>query len=357
VIDPRVTAFAQLLVDRCVGARKGWHVLVATTTEARPLAAELSRLLAERGAWALQRISLGAPVPVDLDWIEAAPTELASELPPLERELLERIDASIFVLAPEAARSPSPAAIRAYNAQFLAYRARGRAGRIPSVRCDYPCPAFAERAGSTLAEYEEIFYAACLRDWDREAARMRPVLERLDAADAVHIVGLGTDLTLSLAGRRGEIDDGHLNVPGGEVFWCPVEDSLAGEIVFDVPLRSSAGELGGARLRFEQGVVVDAAAAVGDELLARTLATDAGARRVGEFGVGLNTGIPRPLRNVLFDEKLAGTIHLALGDGFPHLGGRNHSAVHADLIKDMKLPGSRIECDGEVVFADGRWLL
>jgi aminopeptidase len=355
--DPRVTTFAELLVDRSLGVKPGWQVLVATTTVARPLAQELSRLLAERGAWALPRISFGAPVPGDLDWVEAAPTELRAQLPPLERELLNRVDASIFVLAPEAGRVPSHAAMGALTAQLLSYRARGRAREIPSVRCDFPCEAFAERAGVSLAEFTEIFYHACLRDWDAEAERMRPVLERLDRASTVRITGWETDLTLSLDGRHGEIDDGHLNVPGGEVFWSPVEDSAEGEILFDLPLRTARGEIAGVRLRFERGLVVEASAETGQDLLARVLETDEGARRLGELGVGLNAGIRRPLRNVLFDEKLDGTIHLALGDGFTHLGGTNHSATHADLIKDMKLPGSTIECDGEVVFRDGRWLL
>jgi aminopeptidase len=355
--DPRVTAYAELLVDRSLGVQPGWQVLVATTTEARPLAQELSRLLAERGAWALPRISFGAPVPGDLDWAEAAPAELRTELPPLERELLERIDASIFVLAPEAERVPSHDAMRALTAQLLAYRARGRAREIPSVRCDFPCAAFAQRAGLSLGEYTHVFYDACLRDWDAEAERMRPVLERLDRASTVRITGRETDLTISLEERQGEIDDGHLNVPGGEVFWSPVEDSADGEILFDVPLHTARGEVAGVRLRFERGVVVEASAEAGDDVLQRVLETDEGARRLGELGVGLNDAIPQPLRNVLFDEKLDGTIHLALGDGFTHLGGRNRSAVHSDLIKDTKLPGSTIECDGEVVFADGRWLV
>jgi aminopeptidase len=355
--DPRLTAYAELLVDRSLAVEPGWQVLVATTTEARPLAQELSRLLAERGAWALPRISFGPPVPGDLDWIEGAAPELKSELPPLERELLGKIDASIFVLAPEVGVVPSHEAMRALTAQLLAYRARGRAREIPSVRCDFPCEEFARRAELPLAEYADIFYAACLRDWDAEAGRMLPVLERLDRASIVRITGRETDLTLSLEGRRGEIDDGHLNVPGGEVFWSPVEDSAEGEILFDVPLRTARGEIGGVRLRFERGVVVDASAEVGGDVLERTLDTDEGARRLGELGVGLNEAIPRPLRNVLFDEKLDGTIHLALGDGFTHLGGTNRSAVHADLIKDMKSSGSRIECDGKTVFTDGRWFV
>ncbi len=159
-----------LLVERCIDPQPGWQVLVATTTEARPVAQELSRLLAERGAYALTRIAFGAPFPADLDWIAAAPAELAATLPPLERHVLEEVDGTIFVLAPGARRDSvsTTTAHARFRAHVSAYRDRGRSGQIPSVRCDFPCPAYAERAGLTLAEFEDVFYEACLRDWDEE---------------------------------------------------------------------------------------------------------------------------------------------------------------------------------------------
>jgi aminopeptidase len=350
--DPRLAAYAQLLVDRCIDPQPGWQVLVQTTTVGRPLAQQLSGLLAQRGAYALTRLSFGAPWPVDLDWIEAAPPELAGSLPPLEQELVDRVDASMVVLAPEPGRQPATAADRkAMSAQVLAYRARGRRGEIPHVRCDLPCEAFAEAAGLNLSAYEDVFYGACLRDWDAEGERMRPVLECFDRAEEVRIVGEGTDLRLSLAGRSGAIDDGHLNVPGGEVFYSPVEDSLEGGIAFDVP---GAG-FEGIRLRFRAGEVVEASAKKGEERLQGALSTDEGARRAGEFGIGCNDGITRPMRNVLFDEKMAGTVHIALGDGFPQLGGQNRSALHWDLIKDLRR-GGELWADGELVQRDGAWL-
>ena len=353
--DPRVDAYAALLVDRCVDPGPGWQVLVATTVEAAPLARALSRRLAARGAWCLPRLALGAAFPADLDWIEAAPAELAARLPPLERALLDAVDASIFVLAPAADRSPaSPAAATALRAHASAYRDRGRRGEIPSVRCDFPCPAYAARAGMPLAAFEDLFYAACLRDWDAEAERMRPVLERFDRAEEVRIRAPGTDLRLSLAGRRGAIDDAHANVPGGEVYYSPVEDSAEGEARFGGPAVSVGGPVEGVRLRFRGGEVVDAAADVGEALLLDALSTDPGARRLGELGIGCNDAIDRPLRNVLFDEKMAGTVHVALGYGFPPLGGRNESAIHWDLVLDLRR-GGELTADGEVVQRDGRW--
>jgi aminopeptidase len=357
VNDGRIDRYASLLVERCIAPQPGWQVLVATTVEGLPLARVLSRLLAERGAWSLQRITSGAPFPVDLDWIEAAPADTAGAPAPLEQQVIDSVDASIFVLAPSVGRQPAtPGAAAALRAQASAYRERQRRGEIPSVRCDFPCPAYAERAGMALPEFEAVFYDACLRDWEGEARAMRPVVERFDAATDVRIRGDGTELSLSLAGRIGAIDDGMLNLPGGEVYYSPVEDSVEGEIAFDVPTVTVGGPVEGVRLRFESGTVVDATAAVGEGLLLAALDTDAGARRAGEFGIGCNAGLDRPLRNVLFDEKIAGTIHLALGYGFPPLGGSNVSAIHWDLVKDLR-GGGELLADGVVVQRDGRWLL
>jgi aminopeptidase len=331
VADPRVEAYADLLLDYSLGVQPGWQVLVATTTEARPLAEALSRGLARRGVYSLRRIDFGAPFPLDLDWLETAPPDLARTLAPLEQAVLDAVDAAAFVLAP--AGQPGMAGVAehartAFRTHVTAHRARGRKGEIPTVRCDFPCLSFAERAGLSLAEYEGVFYAACLRDWEAERRRMEPVRERLDAASELRIVGDGTDLRLSLEGRPSAIDDGHLNVPGGEVFACPVEDSVEGEIRFSF----ASGQVHGIRLVFRAGEVVEASADEGEDALRQALETDEGARRAGEIGVGCNDGITRHLNNVLFDEKMAGTIHLALGHGFEFLGGRNHSDLHWDLV-------------------------
>ena len=353
--DPRVEAYARLLVERSIDPRPGAQVLVSTTTNARPLAEELSRQLARRGAYALTRMSVGGAYPVDAAWIGAAPSELAAGPAPLEQEVVDRVDGLIHVLAPDDPPFDagfSAAQRRALRAQFMAYRMPGREGRAPEVRCDFPCPWFARQAGLSLAEYEDDFYAACLRDWDAEGARMRPILERFDAAETVRIVGPGTDLTLSLAGRPGAIDDGHVNVPGGEIYFSPVEDSVEGVVRFSFP----SGEVSGAWLRLERGEVVESGADSGAERLQAALGTDEGARRFGELGLGCNEGIDRHLRNVLFDEKMAGTIHLALGNGFPLLGGRNRSSLHWDLVTDMH-DGGELWCDGELVQQSGRWLL
>jgi aminopeptidase len=341
-----ISRYAELLVDYSIGVRPGWQVLVATTTEAEPLARELSRLIGQRGAYALQRISFGARWPVDADWLCAAP-ELG--VPPLEQQVYDAVDALILVTAPRLGGPVPPAATM--RRAVTALRARGRAGEIPHVRCDFPCAFFAQAAELTLEEYEHLFCAACLRDWEAEGRRMEPVRAALDAAGEVRIEGPGTDLRLSLEGRRSEIDDGHANVPGGEVFCCPVEESVEGEALLDSP----DGQVTGIRLRFRGGEVVEASAGKGEAQLLEALDTDAGARRLGELGFGCNEGIPRPTGNVLFDEKIAGTIHLALGAGFRSLGGRNASDLHWDLLRDMR-QGGRVTIDGRLAYDNGRWL-
>ena len=180
---------------------------------------------------------------------------------------------------------------------------------------------------------------------------MEPVRALLDEAREVRLVGEGTDLTLSLEGRTSLVDDGHANMPGGEVYLSPVEDSAEGTVAFDVP----TGHATGVRLRFRGGEVVEATAETGQDELDEALATDDGARWLGELGVGCNEGITDGLANVLFAEKMAGTVHLALGAGFPKVGGQNRSALHWDLVKDLRR-GGELWVDGVLRQKDGLWL-
>ena len=172
----------------------------------------------------------------------------------------------------------------------------------------------------------------------------------------MRIVADGTDLRFSLAGRVGRVSAIGSNMPGGEVFYSPVEDSVEGEICFsEFPGCYLGHEVYGIRLRFEGGRVVDASADRDEEFLLKILDTDVGARSLGEFGVGCNPGIQRHMKNTLFDEKIEGTIHVALGQSYPDTGGTNESAIHWDIVKDLRT-GGRIELDGRVAQENGFWL-
>ena len=207
----------------------------------------------------------------------------------------------------------------------------------------------------STAAFADFLYAACLRDWDEEGRRMKRIADRFDAADEVRIVGVDTDLSFSLAGRHGEIDAGTSNMPAGEVFYSPVEDSANGVVTFgEYPGWYGGHQVQGIRFRFEDGVIVDASSRSDEDFLLATLDTDEGARRLGEFGIGCNEGIDRAYGNALFDEKIHGTVHLAIGSGFPLLGGTNESAVHWDIVKELS-NGGELWCDGELVQRNGEW--
>jgi aminopeptidase len=236
------------------------------------------------------------------------------------------------------------------------YYNRSMSDEIPWVSCQFPTNGVAQDAGMTLAELEDFMYGAILRDWDAERAEMERVAERLDRASEIRIVADGTDIRLGLEGREAMVDDGLVNMPGGEIFYAPVEDATEGVIHYsEFPATTDGFEVTGVRLRFEGGRVVDASADVNEEFLIESLDTDEGARRVGEFGIGCNQGIQRFMKNVLFDEKMAGTVHLAIGQSYAKAGGKNTSDIHWDMVKDLR-SGGRLLADGEPVQENGSWL-
>lgn len=356
--DSRDRQLAELLVDTCVGVRPGWQVVVVGTPHGRPLLEEVVTKIAERDAYALLRVTFDANI-ASRTWVRAAPLERIAIPAPIEQHAIENCDALIAIDAPENTRDASSVEVERTAALQGAYRPaleRVFAGEVPWVGCQYPTPALAQEAGMSTGEFADFLYGACLLDWDAERNRMQRYADRFDAADEVRIVGHGTDLRLSLGGRTMKVDAGGANVPGGEFFGCPVEDSAEGVVSFsEFPAVYAGREMNGIRLRFEGGKVVDASAETNEAFLVETLDSDEGARRLGELGIGCNPGITRYMRNTLFDEKIDGTVHLALGNGFPDLGGANESRIHWDIVKDLRMPGTRIELDGVAVQQDGAW--
>jgi aminopeptidase len=360
-LDPRVEEYAELLVGRCLGVRREWQVMVIGTPLARPLVEEIVRAIARRGAWPLVRLSWVDQEQVAFDslWAAEAPEELLDTMAPAEAQMRRDLDAWLMIQAPENTRAGSalpPERRMTLRKAYAEFNERRLKADIPWVGCSYPTLALAQDAGLTLPAYEDFVYGACLLDWDRERERMRRFAERFDAAETVRVVGAGTDLTLSLAGRSGLVDDAHLNMPGGEFFYSPVEDSAEGVIEFaEFPAVYQDTLCEGVRLRFEGGKVVEASARSNEEFLFAALDADEGARRLGELGIGCNPGIQRYTRNTLFDEKIDGTVHFAIGAGISLVGGLNRSAIHWDMVKELRT-GGRIELDGELVQENGAWV-
>jgi aminopeptidase len=359
VSDPRIEAYAKLLVEECVDVQPGWQVLVSGGALARPLLEEVSRRVARSGAYAIQRVSL-AGTGINLPWAVEAPDELLDTPAPIETVALKEADGWVSIEAPENTRELAAvpqdrlariqAGLRPHLDRVLNYD-------LKWVGCQFPTAALAQDADMSLAEFEDFLYGACLLDWSAERERMSRYAEHFDKAEEVRVVGEGTDLTLSLAGRQGLVDAGGANMPGGEFFYSPVENSATGTITFnEFPAVYSGRELTGIRFRFEDGKVVDASAETNEDFLIETIDRDEGARRLGELGIGCNPRITRYMKNTLFDEKIDGTVHLALGNGLPEVGGENVSQLHWDIVKDLR-NGGRLELDGNVVQEAGKWLI
>jgi len=357
VRDPRIGEYARLLVDRSVGVRPGWEVLIRSTPLARPLIEAVSEEVARRGAYPLWQLQWE---PTSGPFAREAPLDLLRTPSPSMQFMWERCDAFIMIAAPENTREGADLPVDRRQALLdcsKAFRERQMAMKVPWVVCEYPVHATAQEAGMTLEEYTEFIFGAVLLDWDAEGAKMQRIASVFDAAEEIRIVGEQTDLRLSLAGRQGAIDDGHINMPGGEVFYSPIEDSVEGTVTFsEFPAVYYGQEVEGARFVFEGGRIVEASARSGESFLLRTLDTDDGARRLGELGIGCNPGIQRFTKNVGFDEKIDGTVHLAIGNSYTSTGGKNVSRIHWDIVKDLRR-GGQLYADGVLVQEDGAWQL
>ena len=241
------------------------------------------------------------------------------------------------------------------------YLERAATGELRWVLTAYPTNAAAQDAEMSLADYEDFVYRAGFLDADDPPARWEEFGEQLEEIATflrgkreLRIVADGTDLTFGVEGRNWIASKGHENFPDGEVFTAPLETSAEGEIRFTFPAVFRGREVEDVRLRFEGGEVVEATAERGQELL-RAIGVDDGARRIGEFAFGLNEAVGVFTRNTLFDEKIGGTVHLALGTAYPECGGTNRSALHWDMICDLR-SGSEVYADGDVVYRDGAFL-
>ncbi|HEY3369103.1 MAG TPA: aminopeptidase [Symbiobacteriaceae bacterium] len=352
--DPRIAAYAALLVRHSMKVREGDKVLVRGGIAAAPLMEELTRYVLKAGgipyvwpSWdSLNRLRIA----------EASDQQL-STVTDIDRVLMTGIDCMAVIKAPDNTKAMTgiDPARPAVQARALQPYMRHLINHVRWVTCNYPCNALAQDAEISLDEYTDFLFKACLIDWLETEAYMNQVKAVFDAGEKVRIIGPGTDLTFRVNDRLGIVCAGDKNMPDGEVFYSPVEDSADGCITYDFPAIYQGREVDGIRLEFAAGQVTRASARKGEDFLLKMLDTDPGARRLGEFGIGCNFGIDRFSKDILFDEKIGGTVHLALGRSYDEAGGTNQSAIHWDMIKDLRGAG-RIELDGQVVQECGKFI-
>jgi aminopeptidase len=348
---PDPDAFAALLCDWCVEARERDQVLVGTTLRAIPLTRALHRALLQRGAWPLVRLASEA---LAADFYCYARDEHLDGFAPLELAEAREADATIGISAPTNTR-----ALAGVDPGRIARAARARApvqeARLTSRWCGtlWPTPAAAQQAAMSEDDYAAFVTRALFLDrpdpigaWEELSGHQAGLVERLSAAREIRIEADGTDLRLRVDGRSWINSDGKHNMPSGEVFTGPLEDSANGSIRFTVPSSPRGVEVSDVQVTFVDGRVAAATAQRGDDYLQAALQTDSGARFIGELGIGTNVGVDRPTGSILLDEKMAGTVHLALGRSYPETGGTNASALHWDMICDLRERG-RLTVDGE----------
>jgi aminopeptidase len=364
--DPRLDKLANVLVSYSVAVRRGELVSLAGPPLAEPLILALYREILRAGGNPL--VVLVPEGCTELLYQHGSPEQLAF-VNPLELREVEMVDVTIHVLASENTRAltridPAKQAHRSKARRPLLdlFLRRAANKSLRWVVTQFPCQAAAQDADMSLAEYEEFVFAGGLLDREDPATAWRALSEQ-QARLAHFLQGVrelrfvtpnGTDLRVAVAGRKWINCDGHENFPDGEVFTGPIEDATEGMVCFDFPAVHAGREVQGVKLRFRAGKVVDATAVKGEEFLLRLLEQDPGARVLGEVALGCNYGIKRHTRNTLFDEKIGGTFHVALGASYPESGGKNQSGLHWDMVCDLR-NGARIEADGRVISENGRF--
>jgi aminopeptidase len=360
-MDPRVREHAEVIADHSTGIEAGDRVVIAMPPAAEDLAVALHEVCGDRGA---TPVYLNNSDRASRAFLRAAGEhgdDPAFETP--EHQLALHEAADVFVIARGGANVTEQSDVApATNAAWRRAYQPVQRERLSKTWCltQFPSTGHAQLAGMSTEAYEGFVWDAVTMDWDAQREHQAQMKEILDDGDEVRICsGGGTDVTMSVAGNVALNDYGEKNLPGGEVFTAPVRESVEGEVHFDLPLYRQGREIEGVRLTFEDGRVESFGAERNEDVLASVLDTDEGARYLGELGIGMNRKIDRFTYNMLFDEKMGDTVHMAVGSAYGETVGEenavNESAEHVDMIVDMS-EDSTVEVDGEVVQRDGTFV-
>ncbi|MBS3750958.1 MAG: aminopeptidase [Anaerolineales bacterium] len=366
MLNSRKSKLAQILVEHSTRIQPGDRVIIEATTAAEPLIRALYRRILDRGGH--PHLLMKIPEQEKELFTFGNEGQLA-HVNEFQKHAYEQFEARIRIHsltnthALDSFSSQKQSQRQKAKAPILSTQMdRGAKGIFKWVTTLYPTEAYAQEAGMSLNKYEDFVYRACHADQEEPTAFWNQVREKQAQAknifqgqDQLHLSGANIDLTLSVNGRTFINSYGIHNMPDGEIFTGPVEDSVNGWVKYSYPAIYNGVMVKGIELTFEEGKVVQASAEEKEDFLLEMLDADAGSRYLGEFAFGMNTEIGRFTGNILFDEKIGGTVHMALGAGYPQTGSENKSMIHWDMICDMR-EDSEIKVDGDLVYQDGKFL-
>ncbi len=370
--DARVKKFAKILVEHSTRVAPGDRILVEATTAAEPLVQELFIQILERGGIPHVLLALPGMMPFSQDeqYLTYAKHAQLDFVPTFYKLAYETFEGRIRVHSstnPHGASNIDPAKSqrrgKALGTITEAQMRRGAEGKFKWVTTLYPTDGYAQEADMSLKEYEDFVFKAVHAEeddpvayWNSTATEQQAVIDFLSNKSQVALRGPNVDLSLSIKGRTFDNSIGTFNMPDGEIFTGPVEDSVNGWVKFTYPAIYGGVSVENAELTFNQGRVVTAKADKNQDYLVKMLETDQGSRFLGEFAIGTNKDITRFTGNILFDEKIGGSFHMALGAGYPETGSRNKSSIHWDLICDMR-KDSEMLADGQLFYKNGKFVL
>ncbi len=359
--------YADVLVDYSTNVQKGDIVIIRSEAQAQPLIKAVYEAVLKKGAYPITKLSIEGLSEI---YFKTATDEQLEYIDPFIKYEYDHADKFISIDAPyntkNLTRLPSEklakrsSATRPLSDKLLQ---RAAEGSLSWVICNFPTNALAQEGKMSLSEYEEFLFNACylntddpVAEWKKIGEKQQKIADYLNTTSKVRYVGEKTDITFSTAGRKWISCCGLNNFPDGEIFTSPVEDSAEGEIFFDFPQIYRGNEAQNVYLKLEKGKVIEAHADKGEEFLLKMINQDEGARFVGEVAIGTNEMIQDITGNILFDEKIGGAIHMALGASYPETGGKNTSGLHWDLIKNMK-NGGKIYADDKLIYENGKFII
>jgi len=356
-MDPRTRELAKLVVNYALNVKSGQNVMISGSTEAEPFIAELYKEVILKGAHPHLKVSIPGLAPFFFKHAKKHQIEKFPELfDHAARKMHKYIGISTTTNTKQLTNcDPAKIAAREKVTSPITNYICHERDKIRRSTVSFPCQALAQEAEMDLTEYENFVYGACLQDWKKVGKKMNKVLKKFQSGKSVHLIGEGVDLKFDIHGDKAITDLDGDNIPMGEVFMAPVRESLNGWIKFDYPAIRGGREVTDIHLEFKDGKVIKATASKNEDFLHAMLEIDENSSYIGEFGIGMNPKINHFTKNLGFDEKIGGTIHLALGSAYPDNGGGNDSALHWDIVKSMKK--AKIILDGKVVQDKANWKL